>query len=91
MRLPVLELSDLLLQLFVLTNDSSLLRLLIFEYQLVLRFGLRQLCLGHLISIALFFNLILCKLLRFFDFVQLVPCLLFVALIVRYLLHQGLE
>ena len=40
MRLPVHELGDLLLQLFVLTDDSSFLRLLIFEYHLVLRFGL---------------------------------------------------
>ena len=91
LRLLVLELGILLLQLFILSDDLSLRRLLIFELQLVLRVVLHQLCLRLLIFIALFFKVILSELHRFFDLVQLVPGLHLVALIVRDLLHQGLE
>ena len=54
LRLLVLELGILLLQLFILSDDLSLHRLLIFELHLVLRVVLHQLCLRLLISIALF-------------------------------------
>ena len=91
LRLLVLELSILLLQLLILSDDLSLRRLLLSELHLVLRFILHYLCLRHLITIALFLKVVLRELHRFFDLVQLVPGLHLVALIVRDLLHQGLE
>ena len=91
LRLPVLECCDLLEQLILFGDYLSLFSFLVFKLQPVFSLGFSKLCLRHLISIALFIEVVLCELHRFFDLVELVASLHLVPLIIHYLLHQGLE